>query len=163
MDIKSISTIFSPINSLVKDIWTFKLDKAVADRVMSLNHLISSAQSEMLDQQETITMLRRENDRLEKENLRLTDWNEQKKNYHLHEPISGSFVWRYRPNEEANQAAPQRTVPTHDLCPQCFENNKRSILQGFDHQGHRFYSQKCFHCGLIVHIDNPPKSTVAVF
>lgn len=58
MNIKSISPVFSSIHSLVKEIWNFKLRKDLSDRVIALNELIFSAQSNLFVQQETITMFR---------------------------------------------------------------------------------------------------------
>lgn len=163
MDIKSVSAIFSSITGAIQEIWKFKLDRAVEAQIRSLSQLVMTAQTAMFTQQETIATLQRKNDDLEREVLRLTEWGEDKKNYHLYEPIPGTLVRRYRPDEGENQGVTHRVDPPHDLCPRCFDKNEKSILQGFEYQGHRVFSKKCFSCGLVAYVDNPPKSTVAIF
>lgn len=139
------------------------VEKEVAARTTSLSESLALARGQILILQDSVDALKAENLSLKKENIRLNDWPDAKQEYQLFEVAPSSFVRRYRLVDKANPLIDLEASPSHDLCANCFDNNKRSILQAFEYQGHRLYSKKCFSCGLVVYVDKPPKSTIDFF
>jgi len=75
-------------------------------------------------QQENAT-LRNQKDDAEAELKRMKDWEHQKSRYKLVAPFPGCMVY-------ALQKAVSGGEPPHYICAACFENGKRSVLQGME-------------------------------
>jgi DNA-directed RNA polymerase subunit RPC12/RpoP len=99
--------------------------KSIADvqgKVIELQSAILGAQTSALAaQSEQATMIQRVRD-LEEEVRNVKAWEEAKQRYSLYEPTAGSFVYALK----ENSGSPE---PSHWICTNCYENNKRSILQ----------------------------------
>lgn len=93
-----------------------------------LIELITSAQGKLLEVQALHESVARRVGELETEVVRLTRWNDDKRRYRLHELAPGALVYRLDP-------AYQETEPTHDLCPHCYQDAIKSILQAAGHAG----------------------------
>ena len=97
--------------------------------------------------QESISTLREENDALSKTirslETKIADqesWADEKIRYELHD--AGSSIMVYRLGKE--HVSP--TEPVHSLCPTCFSNSQKSILQ-VTNLGDAVYQLNCSKCG----------------
>lgn len=59
---------------------------------------------------------------LEQQVARLETWHTEKQNYELKEVASGAFAYVLKQSARGSE-------PEHWLCAQCYQNNKKSILQ----------------------------------
>lgn len=115
---------------LAKDMTTAVIDIRDA-RV--LNAQIGKINGALLDAQSCIFAVNQERSvlverisALEKEIAELKNWNADKQNYELREIRSGSpqaFAYAYKKLVDD-------VTPAHNLCANCYQNNKKSILQG---------------------------------
>ena len=85
-------------------------------------------------------------------------WAAEQERYTLHAVDSGAFAYALKPGVEA-------TEPPHWLCPQCFHQQRKSILQ-FDSQPpirpgqrrgdyRRWVCSACEHALMVEHTKNP--------
>lgn len=75
---------------------------------------------------------------LTKKLMELEKWSETEKQYELQEVYSGIFAYVYKKGEEA-------TEPVHWLCPNCWQEKKKSILQ-CDFKNESASSYTCQRC-----------------
>lgn len=59
---------------------------------------------------------------LEQEIVSLKDWSAEKENYELADTGQGSLAYKFKEGVEPPQ-------PSHWICPQCYEDGKKSILK----------------------------------
>ena len=91
-------------------------------KAIELQGAILSLQSDAFAAQaQQSSMIQRIRD-LEEEIRQVKAWEETKQRYSLYEPIPGSFVYA----SKENSGSPE---PSHWICANCYEDNKRSILQ----------------------------------
>ena len=98
---------------------------------------------------------------LEAELMKREDWAAEQERYTLHAVDSGAFVYALQPGVETAE-------PPHWLCPQCFQQQRKSILQfhsqppepGSSQLG-RYRRWVCSVCGhaLMVHYTKNPTTT----
>jgi len=88
-------------------------------------------------------------DGLEAKLVAYQEWDSEAARYHLVELVDGIFVYALKPEQQAGE-------PAHYLCPHCFGEKRRSILQrpGADHTNY-----VCHACKL----DIRPKPTPMPF
>lgn len=120
---------------ITQGLLSLKTDAAVSTKVVELNRVIAEVQSQLFSAQaDYATVLGRVRD-LEAQVLNLEDWAHEKQRYQLHELVPGTLVYRIKPDM-------QGTEPMHDLCPRCYQEGIKSILQAAGiKEGHHV-----FHC-----------------
>ena len=98
-----------------------KLQKAV----MESNSAIIDAQSKIITSQTEQSSLSAKIDELEKECMRLKNWETEKQAYSLTEIVTGIFA--YIKNDSVC-----KFENAHKYCCNCFDSNKKSTLQQFE-------------------------------
>ena len=123
---------------ITQDLIALKVETAVAAKASELYRLLSEVQQELFTSQaEQATLTRRIRD-LEAEIDHLKHWKNEKERYELKELAPGTFVYRLKPGLEPSE-------PVHDLCPHCYQQGVKSILQGAGlSQGRKVFV--CPHC-----------------
>ncbi|AIC22536.1 hypothetical protein EY04_27560 [Pseudomonas chlororaphis] len=84
--------------------------------------MVDEVQQQLVSAHSTLSTLLKEKEELKKENLRLKEWTQEKKNYVLHRLPAGTFVYRLR-------SLTERASADYYLCVQCFQDHVKSILQ----------------------------------
>lgn len=112
---KLIAQIVQGLNSLSKD-------AAVSSEVVKLNSAIFHVQSELFAAQAREASLSDRIKKLEADIVQFEEWEEEKKRYQLSELAPGTFVYRIKPECQGSD-------PTHCICPQCYQQKRKSILQ----------------------------------
>lgn len=105
-----------------------KTDAAVTTKAIELNRIICDVQQQLLTTQADYSAILRKVDNLESEVADLKRWEQEKERYGLHELAPGTLVYRVKP-------AMQGGEPVHDLCPNCYQQGIKSILQNNGVQG----------------------------
>jgi Zn finger protein HypA/HybF involved in hydrogenase expression len=128
---------------IVQGLLTLKIDSAVSAKATELNGVISDLRHKLFTiQTDHSTVLSRIN-ALEAEIVRLKNWDEEKKNYELNELARDSFAYRVKPSMQGAE-------PPHNICPECYQQNVKSILQKHvSSGGARAFI--CPHCSTIVY------------
>lgn len=107
-------------------------------QVIELQSAILSAQSSALAaQSEHSAMIQKIRD-LEGEVARIKAWDETKQRYQLITPFEGCQVY-------ALKKSSNETDPPHWICPQCYEDGRKSILIDAD-EAKGMPRIKCFRC-----------------
>lgn len=95
--------------------------KDVNDQV-KINEIVIELQGRIMEAQEAVRDGREKMSALEDELRRLSDWSNEAQRYKLVEFGNGRFCYEIKEEE-------MRDEPFHLLCPACFTNRKKSILQ----------------------------------
>jgi hypothetical protein len=95
------------------------------ETVIELQRLIMSAQSDALSAQSDQFSLLDRIRSLETEIAGLKAWDAEKKRYQLTEVAPRVFAYVLKPDAGGSE-------PSHWICAACYENGKKSILQGSD-------------------------------
>ncbi len=123
--LESIPTIISTTKTLYELSKTLKEAKDEFEKeqaLLDLHRKISSLQQEMISlKEEHIALLDFKCEAI-KEGFQLTKDESWKDNYSLHETTSGVMVYISKPQ-------PDPPTPVHHICPNCYENGIKSILQ----------------------------------
>ncbi|HHS1180495.1 TPA: hypothetical protein ACTC22_001835, partial [Neisseria meningitidis] len=114
--------------SLLKGFNQLKTEAEVAQKTIELNQIIAGIQTDLFEAQSSYTAAISRIDELEKELVAVKNWSTEKQRYQLYELAPGSFVYRLK-TEMAN------SEPIHDICPQCYEQGVKSILQFNGYEG----------------------------
>lgn len=127
--------------TLSKELLALKLGGDVQAKIAEMNaELISAQQHATTAYSSQMELSKRVRD-LEEEVVHLKDWNIRKQDYEL-QSIGGT-AFAYMVKESVNSSEPK-----HWLCQTCFENAKKSVLQGREHPAigrGRFWA--CNSCG----------------
>ena len=110
-----VAKIATKLVNIVKEVEAKQIAIDLQGYILSLQNDLLSMQSEQNN------LLQIKND-LEKKLIEYENWDKIKSQYELKEITSGFFV--YSPKQDSNLAD-----PNHWLCTECFNNNKKSILQ----------------------------------
>lgn len=140
--------------SLLKGFNQLKTEAEVAQKTIELNQIIAGIQTDLFEAQSSYTAAISRIDELEKELVAVKNWSTEKQRYQLYELAPGSFVYRLK-TEMAN------SEPIHDICPQCYEQGVKSILQ-FNGYESAFHKYSCSRCQTII-LGERLKSDVEVF
>ncbi|HEZ3759431.1 TPA: hypothetical protein WID98_000474 [Neisseria meningitidis] len=140
--------------SLLKGFNQLKTEAEVAQKTIELNQIIAGIQTDLFEAQSSYTAAISRIDELEKELVAVKNWSTEKQRYQLYELAPGSFVYRLK-TEMAN------SEPIHDICPQCYEQGVKSILQFNGYEG-AFHKYPCSRCQTII-LGERLKSDVEVF
>ncbi|HRQ57649.1 MAG TPA: hypothetical protein PLN31_09530 [Azoarcus taiwanensis] len=99
-----------------------KTDAAVSAKAVELNRVIFDVQQQLIAiQADYAAVVARERD-LEAQIGKLKDWAHDKQRYELHELAPRTLVYRVKPGMKGAE-------PMHDLCPRCYQEGIKSILQ----------------------------------
>jgi rubrerythrin len=124
VDVTHINSAFGTIKSL------FDLVKQLIDRkgagknkpeLADWQAKLISAQSALLEMQQQYQALIAAKENLEQEITKLKAWSEDKADYELKEIAAGVFAYAYAPKTDPIH-------PPHWLCPKCYHEGKKSIL-----------------------------------
>lgn len=107
---------------MIEGILKTSKDANVSTKVRELNNVILPLQSQLLSIQNDQSDLLKIKDNIEKELVELKEWNKEKDRYELKKLTTGVFV--YSPKQGIKPF-----IEDHWLCTNCYEDNKKSILQ----------------------------------
>ena len=114
-----------------------EISKEIIDE---LGDKIRDAQDDSLAMRDQLQAYRTRAEELESENERLLDWSAEEKNrYELFRVIERFTTYRLK-HEFIDDPD-----PVHHICPACFQEGKKSILQ--PSRAGRFYTIICMSCG----------------
>ena len=120
-------------------------------------HILDAQQGLFAAQEAQATSARRIAD-LEQEIVRLEDWSAEKQDYVLADTGQGSLAYEYLEGVESGH-------PAHWICPQCYEDGKKSILKHEVLPVGRTQTLVCHRCGFDVVTrgvrNDPPKGKAA--
>jgi hypothetical protein len=118
-----------PLTAITSTITSINAAKDIIKAMVSLNTIAEvnqkaiELQSIIIDLQSRIFEIQQSHSAIEDELTNINNWEMSvARNYHLHEPKSGQFV--YASNEPM-----KNNEPAHWICPACYQNRKKSILQ----------------------------------
>jgi superfamily II helicase len=116
--------------------------------------LVNSTQSELFGLRAEHQAALRRISELEAELVQVKQWEEDKRRYKLHEVSPGTFVFRIDPVKQEGE-------PAHDLCPHCYQEAVKSILQrGAVAQQHD--TLRCPRCAAVFLLDRIEAAGVTV-
>lgn len=139
---------------MAKGLADLNTDVAVKTRAHELLDVILDVYDKLFEAQTQRTALTSRIAELEEENRRHKDWVAEKSRYALHQIEGGGYVYRLKP-------AHQSTEPSHDLCPSCYEDSIKSILQYKGYvSGHKAYT--CKRCSTEVLGELPDSSRPSI-
>jgi hypothetical protein len=115
-----------------------KVDAAVTQKAIELQSAIISLQSAIMSIQAENQRLLEENNGLKAELAKMHDWEAEAQKYMLTQVAPGLAVYSVKKEQRG-------TEPNHYLCPNCYDNKRKSVLQrGMDlHDG---YEWACVYC-----------------
>lgn len=125
---------------------SFSLFKSMMDTVKGLKDINDAAvrntvaielQEKILAAQEAQSALVQQVRDLEKEVVSLKEWDAEKQKYELTEVSSGAFAYMLKPEACGSE-------PPHWLCTTCYENHKKSFMQGMGRT--KKNDEKIFYC-----------------
>ena len=130
----------SAAGDIVKAMIGLRDEQAIRAKVIELQGVIMSAQSDALAAQASHSMLIERNNFLEKEVMRAKDWAAQKERYELADTGQGSLAYRLKDGVEPPE-------PPHWLCPACYQQGRKSILKHETVPEGRAKTLVCHPCG----------------
>ena len=125
VDFGDIPTIIAALKGAVglsKELKAFPLGEAASKKAAEVDAQIFAAYESALASQARQLELSKRNQELEEEVTRLKSWDVQKGDYELKAIENSAFVYSLKENAKSAE-------PVHWLCPPCYENSKKSILQ----------------------------------
>lgn len=125
MDLSAVMGAYEGLKAIyggVKGLADIKEEFAVKAKAAELLDLVTSAQGKIFEIQASYTTALSRIDELEAEIVKTKNWAHEKARYKLHELMPGTLVYRIKPEC-------QGLDPGHDICPNCYEQGIKSILQ----------------------------------
>ena len=122
MDVTTALSTITALGELTKLIVSGKVDSEVKAKAAELNNSILSLQGTLFSLQTQNQELLQAKHNLENQLVEISNWNKQASRYELHELCPGVFVYALKENENDSE-------PAHYICPNCYQENRRSILQ----------------------------------
>jgi hypothetical protein len=120
-----------------------KTQAAINDVKIPLQQHILDAQQALAGANEAQTASADRIRELEQEIVRIKDWSADKENYELADTGQGSLAYRLKEGVKSPQ-------PSHWICPQCYEDGKKSILKHETLPVGRAETLVCHRCGFDV-------------
>ena len=123
--VEEFQTLVATIKTIVdlsKELKTLSLGEAASKKAAEVDAQIFAAYESALASQARQLELSKRNQELEKEVTSLKNWDVQKEDYELKAIENSAFVYSLKENAKSAE-------PVHWLCPPCYENSKKSILQ----------------------------------
>ncbi|WP_340107649.1 hypothetical protein [Pikeienuella sp. HZG-20] len=125
-------------------------DSAVLrEKAIELNGQIIAAQELALSAQAAQSALIERERQLEAEIVRLKDWEAEKARYELSEAAPGCFT-------RAIKAGMENGEPPHQICEQCYQDGRKSILQYTLLRVGRAETLDCHSCGSRIYLRGSP-------
>jgi hypothetical protein len=128
---------------ITKGLDSAKTQAAINDVKIPLQQHILDAQQALASANDAQTEASRRIEELEKEIGHLKDWSAEKERYELADTGQGSLAYRRREGAEPAE-------PAHWICPQCYEDGKKSILKNETLPVGRAETLACHRCGFDV-------------
>ncbi|CBA14738.1 hypothetical protein XALC_0193 [Xanthomonas albilineans GPE PC73] len=154
------------LSSLVNTIGAAKTALEIRDfnatgaAISEMTQKVLNLQAELIAVNTAFFEIQQENTALGKQVRELKEKSAQRERYSLFKLSPGVFVQRLNDSPEtAGTVNPGLPEPIHFLCPRCFEEGIRSILQQSSGPGR--ITHDCFRCGSKYPTENdrPPKRT----
>jgi hypothetical protein len=113
-------------------------DPKSREEILKIQGIISDLQTKMFDVHAKYAELLASKDEIAAKLKTYESWDATASDYYLYEISPGSFVQCYgpHPSHHSNQ-------PNHYACPNCFEDHKRSVLQGINIAARIYKCPKC--------------------
>ncbi|CAH0338934.1 hypothetical protein [Rhizobium sp. CECT 9324] len=112
----------------------------IRSKVIEMQDIILGAQSSAMAVQTQLFELIQENSELKAKVAAVDDWKATAARYQLKDYGEGTYAYELK--EDAANGE-----PPHKLCPVCFENDKRSLLQFQGKTVSKQHMYKCHSCG----------------
>lgn len=139
MDIIPSASAFRQAYEIIKTLLKLKMESDVLKKLSELQAVLIEAQTSQLSLLEQNSSLVKSRDALEREIAVLKDWETESKRYTLHTIERGIFVYALKEQEAQGE-------PAHWLCPHCFSEKKKGILNRIEKTNTMDYHYKCS-CG----------------
>jgi hypothetical protein len=125
-------------SDLVTLVLKAKVDAAVTQKAIELQSSIITLQSTIFGIQTENQKLLEENNSLKQQIIDMNNWESEAQKYSLTEVCPGGVVYAINKDEAGTQ-------PDHWLCPNCYQNRRKSFLQkGMNvGEGHMFTCALC--------------------
>jgi hypothetical protein len=128
---------------IIRGLRDLEKDVALSTKIFELNNIIIDIQGKMFSIQKKHHETMGQIARLESDNARFKDWEIEKRRYKLVELLPGTFVYRLK--QDCAQGE-----PLHDLCPECYQDGRKSILQrGAPSKNHESFVCNSCHTSLL--------------
>ena len=146
MDMGSISAAVTSLRAaseIVKTIASLHTAGEIQAKAVELNQKILDAQHQVFEANAAQSALLEQVRQLEAELTRAKDWEKQRERYKLVAPFPGCMVYALQKSHSDDE-------PPHYICPACFQQGRKSILQSRPGAGSgiRFAHLKCTACAL---------------
>lgn len=115
---------------LGKAVMDLRIEGEVREKVIAMREAVLDAQQRMFEVQTSHAEMAEKVRQLEEELAKYQSWEHEKERYALQQTESGGLVYRLKPGMENGE------VP-HDLCPQCYQERVKSILQPSSNRTHQ--------------------------
>ena len=122
MDIAAALATVKAVSDLTASILSGVIDDKVRAKATELNSSIITLQGTIFSIQSENQELLEANKSIKQELIEISDWNNEKNRYQLTELSSGVFVYLLKEDE-------CKSEPIHCICPNCYQQQKKSILQ----------------------------------
>jgi hypothetical protein len=137
-------------SNIVKNWTSLRSDAERSAKLIELNSQIMAAQTSAIQANAAQTALIEEVGSLKTRLADFETWDTEKERYELKDASSGAVVYALKRNTGSAE-------PSHWLCPNCYQNRKKSILQpagAAEKKGVDFRKTawKCYPCGGVVRI-----------
>ena len=134
MDVTSALTTITAVGELTRLIVSGKVDSEVKAKAAELNNSILSLQGTLFSLQSQNHDLLEAKRELESKLVKISSWENQASRYQLHKLCSGVFVYALKKDQKNSE-------PAHCICPNCYEEQRKSILTstGKQHDGTHYF------------------------
>lgn len=122
MDVGPALTAIAAIVELSKAVANAKIDNEVKQKATELNDSILTLQGTLFSLQSENQELLKIKNEFEAKLINLANWQQEAQRYKLCELCSGVLVYALKEDHQDSE-------PMHYICPNCYENNRKSILQ----------------------------------
>ncbi|WP_295810352.1 hypothetical protein [uncultured Nitratireductor sp.] len=122
--------------------------KSLADGVKALSEIKDAKRrsevevdllGKLIALQSDFSALRDSKEAIEKELVKIKDWNADKARYEMKSLEPGVLVYRVKEVERGSE-------PPHEICADCYNNDKKSLLHAVA-KGNGLTRYKCYSCG----------------
>lgn len=137
-EITAIITSLKNVTDIVKELINLKSDSTIKEKSTELLNIIVTLQEYVLSLQTKHSELLQSKNDLEKKLIDIESWEKEKAKYELAEISPHVFVFSTKKNDDSSQKP-------HWLCANCYNDNKKSILQftRSDGSGSHYTCHKC--------------------
>lgn len=141
MDMSMVVGAFEGTKAIYNGIQTLldiKEAAAVRAKAAELLALVTDTQGKLFTVQADYAAAASRINELEAQVMRLEQWELEKDRYGLHALAVGTFVYRLKASHQGEE-------PPHDICPSCYQDGVKSILQyaGYEIRRPKHLCPKC--------------------